>query len=149
MVAQKKLERKINLLEYKIQQEKKLDNEKIDSEALKLPIAKLFYPASKFSYSQAMGEFQIIIDSALKGICQKKHLKWAQVPYAKKWYEVLKMNVDFKTTPKNIFVFIDNLRKSSKLFAINNLEIYKIAQDNHSLHVRMQLIAFRVYDEKK
>ena len=142
-----KLHKKVELLSYKIDKENRLGSAKPDIKQLQLPFKRLFYDAKKFNYSQAMGDFQEQITKAAKDNCTIKHLKWAQIPLNKKWYDVLKIDTTLECTPKNVFLFINKLRKNNKVYNIHNFSIYKTASKTE-LMLRMQLISYRIHDEK-
>jgi len=142
-----KLQKKTELLKHKIAKENKLNSKKLDTKELQLPYSKLFYSGKKFNYSQAMGDFQESISSAAKSNCTIKRLKWAQVPLNAGLYDVLKIDSAFECKPKDMFVFINTLRKNSKIYNIHNFSIYKI-RNKAELLLHMQLISYRVHDEK-
>jgi len=142
-----RLHNKIEMLEHKIAKENKLNSEKLDPKKLQLPYDRLFYDGKKFNYSQAMGDFQESITKAAKGNCNIKRLKWAQVPLSRKWYDVLKIDSTFECKPKDMFVFINKLRKNSKIYNIDNFSIYKM-RNKAELLLHMQLISYRVHNEK-
>lgn len=147
MPQRDQLHEQIELLTYKIDKEKKLNNTKLNIKQLKLPFKTLFYNGKKFDYSQAMGDFQQSITNAAKNVCTIQRIKWAQIPLSTNWYDILKINTDLDCTPKNMFLFIDKLRKNGKIYNIENFKIYKM-QYSPMLQVRMQLIAYREHNEK-
>lgn len=142
-----KLHKKIELLSYKIEKENHLGSAKPDMKELELPLATLFYDGKKFNYSQAMGDFQESITRAAKANCTIKRLKWAQVPLSAKWYDVLKIDTALECTPKNVFLFINKLRKNSKIYNIKNFTIYRM-RNKPMLQLHMQLISYRIHYEK-
>lgn len=142
-----KLHKKIELLSYKIEKEKRLGSVKPDIKQLQLPFKTLFYDGKKFNYSQAMGDFQEHITKAAKANCNIKHLKWSQVPLSTKWYDVLKIDTALECTPRNVFLFINKLRKSAKIYNIKNFTIYKMRK-KPMLQLHMQLISYRMHHEK-
>ena len=142
-----KLHKKIELLSYKIDKEKRLDSIKTDTKKLQLPLATLFYDGKKFNYSQAMGDFQESITKAAKANCSIKRLKWAQVPLSTKWYDVLKIDTSLECTPKNMFLFMNKLRKNRKIYNIKNFTIYKM-RNKPMLQLHMQLMSYRMHHEK-
>jgi len=147
MPERDKLHKQIELLTYKIDKEKKLNRQKPDIEQLQLPFDTLFYDGKKFNYSQAMGDFQEAITDAAKDICTLKRLKWAQVPLSTKWYDVLKIDTSLECSPKKMFLFINKLRRNTKIYNIKNFTIYRM-RNKTMLQVSMQLIAYRVHHEK-
>ncbi len=142
-----KLHKKIELLSHKIDKEKRLGSQKPDMKQLQLPFETLFYDGKKFNYSQAMGDFQERITNAAKDNCTVKRLKWAQVPLSTKWYDVLKIDTALECTPKNMFLFINKLRKNGNIYNIRNFTIYKM-RNKPMLQLHMQLISYRVHHEK-
>lgn len=142
-----KLHNKIELLSYKIKKENKLNNQKTDIKKLKLTVKNKFYNGKKYNYSQSMGKSQEIITKSAKNNCMIKHLKWAQVPLSTKWYDVLKIDTTLECTPKKMFIFINKLRNSGKICNIKNFTIYKM-RNKPKLQLRMQLISYRIHNEK-
>ena len=141
-----KLHKKIELLSYKIDKEKRLGSVKPDIKQLQLPFKSLFYDAKKFNYSQAMGDFQEQITKVAKDTCTIKRLKWAQVPLSTKWYDVLKIDTALECTPQKMFLFINRLRSKGKLQNIKNFTIYKM-RNKPMLQLHMQLISYRMHHE--
>jgi len=137
-----KLDRKINLLESKIEREKQLNMEKLNPKDLEFSYEKFFFNAQKYNYSQAMGKFQEIINKSTKSICNVHKLQWAQVPTNEKNYDILKINITLECTPKNIFAFVNKLRKNDILFYMENVKIYKIGK-KPVLNISMQIESFR------
>ncbi len=137
----------IQLLSYKINKEKRLGNVKLNAKQLQLPFKMLFYNGKKVNYSQAMGKFQEAITKAAKGNCTIRRLQWAQVPLSTKWYDVLKINTVLECKPRNMFVFINNLRKNDKIYNIKNFSIYNM-HTKQMLQLNMQLISYRIHNEK-
>jgi hypothetical protein len=142
-----KLHKQIELLSYKIDKENKLNQKKLDTKQLQLPLDTLFYDGKKFNYSQAMGDFQESISNAAKDVCILKYIKWAQVPLSTNWYDHLKINTSLECTPKDMFLFINKLRKNEKLYNIKNFTIYRMPS-KPMLQINMQLIAYRMHHEK-
>lgn len=142
-----KLHKKIELLSYKMDKEKRLGSTKPDMKTLQLPFERLFYDANKFNYSQAMGDFQEHITKAAKESCTIKYLKWAQVPLSTKWYDVLKIDTALECTPNKMFLFVNTLRKDAKLYNIKNFTIYKM-RNKPMLQLHMQLTSYRIHNEK-
>ena len=147
MPNRNKLHKKTQLLSYKIDKEKRLGSTKPDAKQLQLPFKTLFYDGKKFNYSQAMGDFQELITNAAKDNCTVKRLKWAQVPLTTKWYDVLKIDTALECKPRKMFVFINKLRKNSKIYNIKNFSIYRM-QNKPMLLLHMQLISYRMHHEK-
>jgi hypothetical protein len=146
MPQRDKLHKQTELLTHKIDKEKRLNKQKLDAKQLQLPFDALFYDGKKFNYSQAMGDFQESITNAAKERCTLKRLKWAQVPLNTKWYDVLKIDTSLECTPKKMFLFINKLRKNSKIYNIENFVIYRMR--NKPIQVHMQLISYRIHHEK-
>lgn len=142
-----KLHMQIEVLNHMIARERKLNSEKLNTKKLQLPYDKLFYDGKKLNYSQAMGDFQEKISDAAKNSCTVKRIKWAQVPLSTKWYDVLKMNLTLGCTPKNMFIFIDKLRKNDKIYNIHDLTVYKVP-NKAELLLNMHLISYRIHHEK-
>ena len=142
-----RLHKKIELLTYKIDKENRLGNATPNMKQLQLPFKALFYDGKKINYSQAMGDFQEAITKATKGNCEIKHLKWAQVPLSRKWYDVLKIDTALECTPRNLFIFINKLRKNSKIYNIVNFTIHKM-RNRPVLQLHMQLMSYRIHHEK-
>lgn len=138
----------ITLLQTKIAKEKKLNNEKIDKEKLKIPQNSYFFDATKQSYSQSMGKMQEMINIAAQNNCSITYLKWAQLPVTTASYEKMKINTALECSPRAVFSFINALRAQKKLFFIENFQIAK--QKNKKLiTLNMQLVAFRINNAKK
>ena len=140
-----KLHQKIVLLTDKIAKERRLEQAKPTKEELKLPSQTLFYNGKTLNYSQAMGALQEEVKKAVEGQCETKHLKWAQVPVSKAWYDRLTMDVVLECTPTNLFRVINRLRETGKLYKIENLTLYKMRK-KPLLQLQMQFIGYRIHD---
>ncbi len=135
------------LLEKKIAKEMLLNSKKIDPKELAFPYEEYFFDGGKLNYSQAMGKFQELLNGSAKGVCEVSYIRWAQVPASQKKYQPLKINLSLKCTPKNSFVFVNNLRKKKKLVYIENLRIGK-ERKKERLVITMQSVAYRKTDDK-
>ena len=139
---------KITLLEKKIKKEMLLNEQKIDPDALRIEKDELFFNGKKLNYSQAMGKMQEFINESAKDLCSVKRLKWAQVPISEKWYDILRIDLALRCSAKDLFVFVNRLRSSQKLFTVENFRIMK-SRRNESLQIALQLSAYRKKDEAK
>jgi len=137
-----KMYKKIVLLDNKIEQQKKLVNSKIDIHDLNKSHDEYFFNGSHLSFSQSMGYLQKNIHASAKNNCTVENLKWLQTPQSNKWYDSLKMDVTLKCMPKDIFLFINKLRKKNKLFIVNNFSATKMKKSK-KIYIRFQLVSFR------
>ena len=141
-----KYDQEIKLLEQKIVREEKLNDQHIDPKELTLPYKHYFFDATKYNYSQAMGKFQEIITNSVQKNCKVSYLKWAPVPSSTTWYDRLTMNLSLECIPKDMFAFINRLRKNRELFYVQYLKISPNKRIQ-KLRVTMQLVAYRNHNE--
>jgi len=142
-----KLHKQELLLEKKIAKEKLLNTKKIDPKELEFPYEGYFYDGKKLNYSQAMGKLQELLNKSAKGLCDVKHLRWAQVPASKEKYQPLKIHLSLGCTPKNGFKFMNKLKDEKKLLKIENIRISKPRREA-KVNMVMQIVAYRSVDVK-
>jgi len=138
---------KIQLLERKIAKEQKLNKQHIDVNKLTLPYKSFFFDSKKYNYSQSMGKFQEIITKSVEKHCKIKSIKWAPVPSTLDLYDRLKINLSLECKVKEMYKFINTLRKNNKLFYVQNLKIFP-PRKIKKIKINMQLIAYRNHNEK-
>jgi len=137
-----KIDKKIVLLENKIGQQEALLHKKIDQKDLNVSYEKYFFDGKVSGFSQSMGTLQKKITKSAQGNCKVKKIKWLQIPQSQEWYDKLKMNVTLECLPKDVFLFINNLRSDPKLFTIRNFKALKMKKGKR-IYVNFQLIAYR------
>lgn len=109
----------------------------------------LFYDGAKFSYSQAMGEFQKNMESSIKGNGTIENIQWQDMPMNKdKWYDTLSLRISFNCTAEEFIRFQNNNRKISKLFHFTQLRIVKMKRKNF-LKINTTVIAYRIKKNEK
>jgi len=142
-----KLYRTKSSLEMKINKELALQQQHISKDDLLLDLDSLMFDSKTHSYSQAMGEMQKEIKLSAKDGCRVKKVRWAQVATNEDWYEKLRINVSLECQPNDIFKFNNNLKKSKKLYVIEN---FKISKDRRKemLHFNMYVVGFRIKNVK-
>jgi len=142
-----KLNWQINLIQSKIEKEKRLNNMEVNLTSLKLNVIDYFFD-SNITYSQSMGKVQEIINTSAKGLCEVEYIKWAQSPISKSWYQNLKFNISLQCTPKNIILFVNKVREKKKLIIFRDVTLLKIYKKDF-LKFNAKLIAFKVKNETK
>ncbi len=143
-----KIDNTITLLEHKIKKEQAILQRKIDPSQLHNKYQGVFFEASSYSYSQAMGELQNMINKSAKNECSVEQIQWAQVPQTTQWYQPLKINLSLKCSPEGVFHFINNLYKYKKLIYFDYFKMFKPRRDQ-KLIVATNIIAFRTTDAEK
>ncbi len=143
-----KLYREVSSLKTNIDREVKISKENFTKESLALDLKKVTFDAKEYSYSQAMGEMQNQINEALKESCSVKHIKWAQVPNTKEWYDKLRMNISLQCKPKELFIATNRLKSNKILYSVEN---FRASKDRRKeiLNINFQLVAFRTNHESK
>ncbi len=138
-----KLHREINSIKSKIKQEESLTRNKNMILTHEVNLDNLVFLAKKYSYSKAMGKMQEEITDSITDLCTVGKIKWSQTSASTQWYEALRMNVSVSCKPNSFHQFINNLRKTKKLYKIEN---FRITKNNRKelLSIHMQLIGYRV-----
>lgn len=108
-----------------------------------------FFDGKKYSYSEAMGEFQKSIEKAAKGLCSIVNIQWKEMPVASETnYDILGLRLNLECTAKNFILFHQNNRKNSKLLYFNQLRMSKMNRKN-LLTIRTEVSAYRSKNEEK
>jgi len=142
-----KLFQRINLLQNKIEKEKRLNQTDVNLSSLSISSIKYFFDQNK-TYSQSMGDMQEIINNAAKGVCKVSYVKWSKIPISKQWYEDLKFDISLVCKPIDIFKFVNNLKKEQKLIIFQDIHIVK-AYKKELIQFDSKLIGFKVKNENK
>ena len=133
-----KLSNKKNMLERRILQEKHIEEKYLNkglSKELKefSPYNGLMYDGKKFTYSQAMGELQNLINSSAKERCEIKSLNWSQSSKSELWYDKLRMNLKMECKPKEFVLFTNALRSSGTLVKMESFIAVKKNKSNKKI----------------
>ena len=137
-----KLHTTLELLKQKISKEEHIISEKIDPKNLFNPYKDVFFSGKQYTYSNAMGELQKMINESADGLCTINQIHWAQIPVSSNWYDRLKMQLRLECHPDNLVKFINNLYKNKKLIYTEHFRLMKQRKKN-TLSLLMDVIAYR------
>jgi len=138
--------KRMNLLNNKIEKEKKLDSMDINISELNLTEFNYFFDKN-ITYSKSMGILQEVLTKNAKGLCEINYIKWSQVPLSHQWYQKLKFNFSVLCKPKELLLFINKLQKYKKLILLKDIMIRRKLQDK-KLQLNTTVIGFRLSNEK-
>lgn len=147
-----KIERNIVHIEQRTLKEEQLfkEKDKFKEQNSTKDYAYLFYDGASLSYSSAMGAFQQEVQaSAKEHNCTVASIQWQDMPQIKeRFYDKLALRLSLEATPKDFMAFQNHLRKKSKFFIFNQINIYKDRRKNF-LRISAMVSAYRSKKDEK